>query len=401
MILQRKVSLHFLFFFSFDTAAAASIPRADLYPFSCTPHLGLDFASRFGPSSTATSSRVAYSANQQSTGQPSYTSQGITESRTTYAPYASANIAQTQPDVSLPSIRDLANTQGRQPGVNPMSAYGMNTSDGGPLAGSDRNMTWSRSRGQDMGASQQQSGQPYYGAGYNGFDQPGVDMMQGHGSRLPPNQGYYGGMTQAESGGPTYYQAHSYSQSQQLPPPAQQKPLHSDYSYPSGQMGPGSTTAHYYQQQQTYPAQAYNAEEYHHQNGPSSSGSTLPSARSGGNYQSNSPPLLAPVGGAENQAHRSGLQQSVTERVLRTADRNELRGSPELKGLVKKESQETSNSGRKGKAKVVAGSDYGDDEDAQEGNGKEGKTSTADFIRRLWTMVSIVHSRSHPLGTLN
>ncbi|KAJ9121672.1 hypothetical protein QFC22_002292 [Naganishia vaughanmartiniae] len=353
---------------------------------------GLDIASRFGPSSsTSSSSRIAYNTNQQSTGQPSYT-QGITDSRA-YPSYTSSNIV--PPDVSLPSIKNLASAIGRQAGVNTMSTYGMTTSDGGPLAGGDRNLTWNRSSRQDMGASQQQqqSNQPYYGAGYNGFEQPGGDMMQGQGSRLPPNQGYYGSMAQAESGGPTYYQAHSYSQSQQLPPPLQStKPVHSDYSYPS-QMPPVSTTAHYFQQTQTYPSQAYNADEYYPQNGQSSSGSTLPSARSGGNYHSNSPPI-AP--GPESQAHKPGLQQPVTERILRT-ESNEMIGSPELKSVVKKENHEISNSGRKGKGKAAAASDYGDEEDAQKGNGKEGKTSTADFIRRLWTMMQ-AFSKDGELG---
>lgn len=69
---------------------------------------------------------------------------------------------------------------------------------------------------------------------------------------------------------------------------------------------------------------------------------------------------------------------------------NEVQSTPELKGTLKKEAQETSESKRKGKGKVVAaaGSDDGEDDEAQEGNGKEGKASTADFIRRLWTMVS-------------
>ncbi|KAJ9102508.1 hypothetical protein QFC21_002908 [Naganishia friedmannii] len=359
---------------------------------------GLDPIPRFGPSSTPTSSRAAYSANQQGTGQTSYT-QGITESRS-YPPYASSNIV--QPDVSLPSIKNLASAIGRQAGVNPMPAYGMNPSDGGSLAGADhRNMTWSRSRGQDLGSSQpppppQQSGQPYYSAGYSGFEQPGGDMMSGHGSRLPSSHGYYGSMAQAESGGPTYYQAHSYSQSQQLPPPSQHKTVHSDYSYPSGQIGPASTTAHYYQQPQNYPSQAYNAEEYYPQNGQSSSGSTLPSARSAGHYHSNSPQLPP---GAENPVQRTGLQQPATERILRT-DSNEMRGSPESKGVVKKESQDTVNSGGKGKGKAAAaavGSDDGEEEDAQEANGKEGKTSTADFIRRLWTMMQ-AFSKDGELG---
>jgi hypothetical protein len=73
---------------------------------------------------------------------------------------------------------------------------------------------------------------------------------------------------------------------------------------------------------------------------------------------------------------------------------NEVQGTPDSKGSFKKDPQETSESKRKGKGKAVvaqaqaAGSDDGEDDDAQEGNGKEGKASTADFIRRLWTMVS-------------
>lgn len=70
---------------------------------------------------------------------------------------------------------------------------------------------------------------------------------------------------------------------------------------------------------------------------------------------------------------------------------NEMQSTPELKGSLKKDAQDMSDSKRKGKAKAVAAavSDDGEDEEAQEGNGKEGKASTADFIRRLWTMVSI------------
>lgn len=69
---------------------------------------------------------------------------------------------------------------------------------------------------------------------------------------------------------------------------------------------------------------------------------------------------------------------------------NEVQSTPELKGSLKKEVQEISDSKRKGKGKAVApaGSDDGEDDETQEGNGKEGKASTADFIRRLWTMVS-------------
>ena len=67
-----------------------------------------------------------------------------------------------------------------------------------------------------------------------------------------------------------------------------------------------------------------------------------------------------------------------------------MQSTPELKGVFKKDVQGTPGSGRKGKGKAVAAavSDDGEDEENQEGNGKEGKVSTADFIRRLWTMVS-------------
>ncbi|KAJ9096579.1 hypothetical protein QFC19_007111 [Naganishia cerealis] len=197
-----------------------------------------------------------------------------------------------------------------------------------------------------------------------------------------------------DTAGPTYYQAHSYSQPQQLPPPPQSnKPMYSDYPHTSNQMGSGTAAAQYYQQPQAYPPQAYSAEDYYPQNGQSSSASTLPSARSGGNYQSNSPPVAPGTG---NQPSKPGLQQTTSDRIIRT-DSNDAHDSPESRVVAKKESRDTPVSSRKGKGKVVTGSDYGDDDDAQEGTGKEGKTSTADFIRRLWTMMQ-AFSKEGALG---
>lgn len=269
-----------------------------------------------------------------------------------------------------------------------MQGYAVNEASGAD--GADRAAAWKRSRAQqDM--AQHHLNQPYYGAAYNGFEQQNILSTQSpRQQNLASSHGYYGNSGRApDPGGSSYYQAHSYSQSQQ-PQPQQslssQVPRtgQSDYPYATNQLS-SSTTAPQYYQPPAYPAQTYGTDDYYGQSGQPSSASTFPSAMSGGNYQSISPPILPIV----ESHHPRPLLPGPPERLVRT-ESNEVQSTPELKGVFKKDAQETPGSGRKGKGKAVvaAVSEDGEEEENQEGNGKEGKVSTADFIRRLWTMVS-------------
>lgn len=272
------------------------------------------------------------------------------------------------------------NTMHSFPGVVPGE-----TSDG-----VDRAAAWNRSRAQqDMAGAHHLPNQPYYGAAYNGFEQ---NMLSAQSPRqLAQGQGYYSGRAPpdaaAAAGGSSYYHAQSYGQAQPAQPVSRTGP--GEYPYPGQQLG-ATSSAGYYPPPQTYPAQGYAPTDEYYAHNPSS-GSTFPSVSAaggggGGTYQSISPPLL-PIA----ESHHPRPLIPASDRLVRTESGEQ--STPEIKPGAKKElpQQGTPGSGRKGKGKApAADEDDAEDEDAQEA-GKEGKVSTADFIRRLWTMVSTLY----------